>query len=395
MKIVAILESLITDGGAFNQAQNAILQMKRICAGAFEFEVLTTRRENIEYLKKLGVNAEYFKYSILDRLISNVFSSPMCQRILNSLKITGQFEAKLEKHGADLAYFLTSSKNSNKLQKLNYMTTVFDLCHRDTPEFPEVRNFWDFHIREQYFKHSLAPALVVLTASDQLSNLISLRYGVDGERLLAMPFSPSPFLEDDLSSDKSLVLDTYDLKEGYYFYPAQLWAHKNHIRILEALLILREKGHECRVVFTGGDQGNRAHVERFVARHSLEGHVRFLGFVPEGHLRGLYAACLAVVMPTYFGPTNLPPLEAWMTGKPLIYSSHLIDEVGEAALCVNPDDPGELADAMLACDDANVCVGLVTAGHIRLKEIEQQRTDAELKLKKILLQFVARRRCWA
>lgn len=395
MKIVAILESLITDGGAFSQAQNAILQMKRICEGSFDFEVFTTKKENIKYLGELGINSVFYKYSIVDRLISMNYSSPLWQRILNSLKITGHFEAELEKRGADLAYFLIPSRNSSKLQKLNYITTVFDLCHRDNPEFPEVRSFWESHIREQFFNNCLAPALIVLTDSEQLSRMISARYGVDRERLLSMPFSPSPFLETDLSSDNSSVLGAYDIKEGYFFYPAQLWAHKNHMRILEALLVMREKGCESRVVFAGGDKGNRTHLERFVAQNSLERQVRFLGFVPTEHMRGLYEGSLAVIMPTYFGPTNLPPLEAWMTGKPLIYSSHLRAEVGDAAICVNPDEAGELAEAMTACNDPIICDNLVKAGYLRLKEVAQQRTNAELELKNILLKFFARRRCWA
>lgn len=395
MKIIAILEDSITVGGEFNQALNAILQMQRICEGIFEFEVFTTHIENIKDLKGLGVNSAVFKYSIVDKFISFGLSSPLWQLILNSVKITGPFETKLIKHGADLVYFISQTSSSNKLQKLNFINTVMDLCHRDSPEFPEVRNFGDFYWREQHFKSNLASSLLVLTASDQLSSLISTRYGVDSVRLLSMPFSPAPFLKADSAVDKNIVLKMYSLDEGYFFYPAQFWAHKNHILLLNALLNLREKGFEYRVVFAGGDKGNRTHVERFVAHHSLEKQVIFLGFVPAEHMRGLYEGCIAVTMPTYFGPTNLPPLEAWMIGKPLIYSSHLIGEVGDAAICVNPDEPGELAEAMIACNDFRTRANLVNAGHLRLNEIEKQRTDAELKLRKILLQFSVRRRCWA
>lgn len=394
MKIVAILEDSITVGGGFNQALNAIFQMKRICNGTFEFEVYTTHSNNIKYLGEFGVNAVFFKYSILDKLIAMSFSSPLCQLILKRLKIIGPFEAKLLKRGAGLAYFLTQSSSSYGLRKLNYITTVFDLCHRDTPEFPEVRNYGEFHIREQHFKNNLAPALIVLTASDQLSNLISTRYGVDRNRLLSMPFAPAPYLKADFAIDKSAVLSKYELAEGYFFYPSQFWAHKNHIRILEALLILRNNGHIFKVVFVGGDQGNLTHVERFVADHSLGKQVRILGFVPAEHMQGLYEGCTAVTMPTYFGPTNLPPLEAWMLGKPLIYSSHLINEVGDAAICVNPDEPEELAAAMMACVESRIRFNLVEAGYIRLKEVEQNRIDAEYKLKNILMQFLKRRRCW-
>lgn len=395
MKIIAILEDSITTGGEFSQALNAILQMKRICEDIFEFEVFTLHVENIKLLDKLGVSSQLIKYSIVDKLISLSSSSSVLQLILNGLKITGTFETKLQKQGADLVYFTSQTSSSNKLQKLNFINTVVDLCHRDWPEFPEVKILGNFYWREQHLKHNLAPSLVVLTASDQLSAQISARYGIDSGRLLSMPFSVTPFLKADFAADTKLVLDKYCLDDGYFFYPAQFWAHKNHIRVLEALLLLRKKGFEYKVVFAGGDKGNRSHIEHFVVKYSLEKQVKFLGFVPAEHMRGLYEGCLAVVMPTYFGPTNLPPLEAWTIGKPLIYTSHLINDVGEAALCVNPDLPEELAEAMMTCEDEIKRDELVKAGHLRLNEINNQRIDAELKLKMILSLFLQRRRCWA
>jgi glycosyltransferase involved in cell wall biosynthesis len=184
------------------------------------------------------------------------------------------------------------------------------------------------------------------------------------------------------------------LEEGYFFYPAQFWAHKNHVRILEALVLLREAGTKLRLVLTGGDKGNRAYIENLSVRYSLDDQVRFLGFTPAEHMRGLYEGCMAVVMPTYFGPTNLPPLEAWTLGKPLVYSSHLKEQAGNAAVYANPDSATELAAAMKACTDPDTVTRLVLNGTIRLHEIEQQRRISEIALTNRLLQFEARRKCW-
>lgn len=395
MKIVAILEDTIDAGGEFSQALNAISQMARICTGLFDFEVFTIHSENIRCLDELGVRSVFFKYTLADRLISLSSSSPVLKLVLDRCGITGSFESRLYSHGADLVYFTSQTSSSNKLQNLNYITTVVDLCHRDYPEFPEVRNSSEFYWREHHLKNNLSPALTVITASDQLSGRISARYGIDAARMLSMPFSPAPFLTADHAVDKQTVLKKYGLEEGYFFYPAQFWAHKNHTCILEALLVLKSRGLENTVVFAGGDKGNRAHIESFVVRHSLERQVKLLGFVPAEHMRGLYEGCLAVTMPTYFGPTNLPPLEAWMVGKPLIYSAHLVAESSQAALCVDPDESEGLADAMAACYDQGTCADLVAAGTERLRQIEAQRTAAELKLKDILLQFSTRRTRWA
>jgi glycosyltransferase involved in cell wall biosynthesis len=163
---------------------------------------------------------------------------------------------------------------------------------------------------------------------------------------------------------------------------------------LEALVLLREAGINLRLVFAGSDQGNRSHIENLVTRYSLIDQVRFLGFVPVEHMRGLYEGCLAVVMPTYFGPSNLPPLEAWMIGKPLVYSAHLKEHAGKAAILVNPDDATELAGAMRACTDPEISSSLVKLGTLRLRQIEQRRKDGETELSNRLLQFEVRRKCW-
>jgi glycosyltransferase involved in cell wall biosynthesis len=99
-------------------------------------------------------------------------------------------------------------------------------------------------------------------------------------------------------------------------------------------------------------------------------------------------------MPTYFGPTNLPPLEAWMMGKPLIYSTSGREQAGDAALLFDPDDANELATALKWTRDDHLCTDLIEKGHKRLLDIEAQRNIAEEKLLDRLMRFEKRCRCW-
>ena len=392
MKVIAVLEGTDARGGGFNQALNAIVQMRRLCEGRFDFEVFTDVRSNLEHLSKLGVAATHFSFSLSDRLARYLTSSPRLQVRFKRLGLAGRFERKLLEHGCDLAYFVTPSGSSAALQRLNYIATVWDLCHRDTPEFPEVREFGELTVRDDALRTKFAAAFAILTDSTALAEAVSRRYGIDHDRLLAMPFAAAPQLESGSAKDKAAVLGKYRLQEGYFFYPAQFWAHKNHIRILQAMLLLKERS---RVVFAGGDQGNRRHVEDFARKNGIERHVRFLGFVPAEDLRGLYEGCAAVVMPTYFGPTNLPPLEAWLLGKPLVYSRFCAEQAGDAALCVDPDSAEELARAMRAALDPATAAALAERGKAQLQHIDRQRAEAEAELLRRLVQFEARRRCWA
>ncbi|WP_256464260.1 hypothetical protein [Bradyrhizobium sp. 44] len=38
------------------------------------------------------------------------------------------------------------------------------------------------------------------------------------------------------------MLAKYSLEPGYLFYPTQFWRHKNHVTLLAALALLRERG---------------------------------------------------------------------------------------------------------------------------------------------------------
>jgi glycosyltransferase involved in cell wall biosynthesis len=395
MKIVAILEDDFAVGGGFHQALNSVLQMQRVCRNRFDFQVLASRRSDYGYLRELGIAASPFPFSFADKLLLKGSRHPWWHFLQARLRLVSSFEKHLQALGCDLVYFPRQSELSGALQKLNFITTLFDLCHRDAMEFPEVREFGQFMARERYFQTHLTGATIVLTDSAALADAAARRYGVDRERLLPMPFTPGSFLQERGAADAAAVLSKFGLAEGYLFYPAQFWAHKNHIRILEALVLLKGEGNRPRVVFAGGDKGNRRHVEQFIARHALGDQVRLLGFVPAADMRGLYEGCAAVVMPTYFGPTNLPPLEAWAMGRPLIYSRHLAEHAGPAALLADPDDAKDLARAIQDAQQADVAARLISHGRSRLREIDLQRAQAEAELLRRLTRFAAQRRCWA
>ena len=75
MKIVAVLDGELTDGGGFNQALNAILQMRHLCENRFAFEVFTNGVRNLDVLAKLGVSAELVPFTLRDRLLGLLSAS--------------------------------------------------------------------------------------------------------------------------------------------------------------------------------------------------------------------------------------------------------------------------------------------------------------------------------
>ena len=395
LKVIAIVSNVIGSGGGFDQALNAVMQMKRLSSDRFEFEVFTTEEANVTFLARLGVKAILVKISLLDRILIKISQNNIWQSLQNRLKWLGPLERKLIQHRCDIVYLPTPDDLSAGFQRLNYISTIWDLCHRETPEFPEVREFGTFFVRERNYKNNLSPALLTLTESDKLANIASSLYGVERSRFLAMPLTPTPFLEKIYANSAESVMSKYGLEKDYFFYPAQFWAHKNHIRILQALIELRDFHNWApKVVFSGKDYGNLIHIKKYIESHDLGSQVKLLGFVPSDDIRGLYENAMAVIMPTYFGPTNLPPLEAWTLGIPLIYSVELAEQAGDAALLVDPDNAKELASAMLSIALPAVRVRLIDAGQKRLLDISKQRSEAEVMLVNVIERFALRRQCW-
>src|SRR5205807_5629105 len=100
----------------------------------------------------------------------------------------------------------------------------------------------------------------------------------------------------------------------------------------------------------GSNPGIQERIEQQVQALGLTARVHFLDLVPEADVPALYEGALALVMPTYTGPTNLPPLEAVTLGCPVIYSDlpGCREQMGEAALYCDLRNPSSLAGHLAA-----------------------------------------------
>jgi len=100
-------------------------------------------------------------------------------------------------------------------------------------------------------------------------------------------------------------------------------------------------------------------------------------------------------MPTYFGPTNIPPIEAFKLNVPVLYSDlpGLKDQVDGAALMLDLNNPFSVAQHLndLISDD-KVRQNLIIAGNRKLKNYP---VDFELiLLNQICNSFRSKRYSW-
>lgn len=229
------------------------------------------------------------------------------------------------------------------------ITIVWDLQHRLQPFFPEVSQGGEWSHRERKYTQLLQRAAVVICGTLAGQREVKQFYGVPAERLRMLPH-PTPGFALSGGAGSSAPLP-FPETEPFLFYPAQFWPHKNHVGLLRALHVLRED-HQVKLhaVFTGSDKGNLDHVQQAVRHLALESQVHFLGFVSREQLIWLYRKALCLVYPSYFGPENLPPLEAFALGCPVIAAAvpGADEQLGDSALLVPPADPAAFATGILS-----------------------------------------------
>lgn len=388
MRIGAIIDSPITSGGGFSQSVSAVLQLLRLAGSRHEARVYTTIAANVAPLRELGIEAIPVRFGAVDWFVSQCARQAGLRSLQARLKMVGRMEQALVRDGVDLVYFVGHTSKGLALQTLPMISTLWDACHLDMPEFPEVRDFNEFLMREEYLSAALPQSVAVVVDSRELADKVTRRYGLDRRRLVVMPFSPNAYLEDAQADPAP------GARQDYLFYPAQFWAHKNHVRVVEAVRILRDRGVEQKVVFCGKDNGNLAYIQGLTRELGVADLVTFLGFVPGERLRQLYLESRAVVFASYFGPTNLPPLEAWKLERPLICARELAAHAGAAAMLFDTGSAGSLADAILQVRDERVAAELVARGRERLRELDAERAAAERELETCLDAIEQKLQCW-
>ena len=401
MKVIrlgVVFDQEIHSGGGYQQALNAALLARELPANVAEVTFFSTLHKNIPTLASHGIQAKILSFSFFEKIrnyLRRQITNAHLLRLIENVERYSPLEKILVNHQIDLVYFLSPSIWARSLEKLNYITTVWDLCHRDDPEFPEVRWSRNFEARDQTYMAILPRAAAILVDSEIGKKNTARRYGVDQERIHILPFQAAEATqrEVDCSIDPS---EKYQLDLPYVFYPAQFWAHKNHVYLLEGLRLLEHQyGKRVGAIFAGGDMGSRAYIERFANNLGLKDRIRFIGFVSNEEIVALYRHSIALVMPSYFGPTNLPPLEAFQLGVPVLYSDKhgLRDQVGDAALLMDLKNPQSMAIHLKnLIEDEHLAKRLIAAGYERLKFFDSY--DRVGLLQKVIEDFSWRRLCW-
>lgn len=261
--------------------------------------------------------------------------------------------------------FCPQMAGQHYVQGARQIGVIHDLMHRYEARFPEVGTPAEISAREKLFSTMVerCDAILVDSRTGQQHVLESYRRARP-QQVRIVPFAAFGEVVNCVPRQPEFAVP-----EKYLFYPAQFWLHKNHTGLALAAAEVAASLPDLRIVAAGntGQNGYEAFAN-LVRELGLEQIFVLPGYVPVEELAWLYAHARGFVMPTYFGPTNIPPLEAMALGCPVAISGTygMPEQCGDAALYFNPADPQEMAKAIarLWTDDV-LCATLVAKGKVR------------------------------
>ena len=272
----------------------------------------------------------------------------------------------VESLGADVIHFTTPGAF---LTSIPSVYQPHDLLHRHHPE-----QFGALHARyrdDTYRTFCDRAAIVAVMTEWGRADILSA-FGLPTDRIAVVPWAPVAGLARPAQAATEL-----DLPDRFVVYPAQTWPHKNHIRLIEALALLRDRGTVVPLVCTGRQTEHMPSIQRRIDDLGVAGQVRFLGYVPPDILDKIYRVATALVFPSRFEGWGLPVVEAFAYGLPVACSNAtVLPEVArDAALFFDPESPDDIASAIAAVwSDEDLRETLRGRGQMRVADLSWEKT---------------------
>ncbi len=355
-------------------------------------EIATT--EKVKHVKLSMSAADWGKqkFNTFRRSLKSLFSGRAMHEWHRTQETDRRLVSVIEENSVQFFFLLSAGFLTLEVP---YSVVVWDLQHRLQPYFPEVSRAGIWKDREILYSDVLRRASFVIAGNDAGRREIETFFQVPAQRIKVLRHPTPAFALNDPPGDMT-VLERCAIHSPFFFYPAQFWAHKNHVGILHALKRLKDEfSLTPLMIFSGADQGNIEHVRRTVEELGLSSQVKIIGFVTRPELVALYKSATALVYCTLFGPENLPPLEAFALGCPVIASkvAGAEEQYADYAVLVDPHDERELTVAMkLLLEDSELRQRLKEKALARANEWTAKQFAEGLF--DIADSFEAIRRCW-
>jgi hypothetical protein len=228
------------------------------------------------------------------------------------------------------------------------LTWIPDFQHLYLKRLFGWRAFWK---REIGFKVQAMSGRHIMLSSEDARKDCERYYPTTRGRTSVVRFCVPPSKLPSIE-EASRIVEAYKLPKNFFFLPNQFWAHKNHICVINALSILKERSINIVVACSGKQIDERdpyyfKKIHDLIYSSGLEGGVRLLGVIPRAHIMALMTKCAALINPSKFEGWSTTVEEAKAIGAPMILSGIRVHkEQCKDAIFFDPDSSDQLANIL-------------------------------------------------
>lgn len=226
--------------------------------------------------------------------------------------------------------------------------TFHDMQHVFHPEFFSQFELWR---RNRSYRISAEEADGIIAVSGHVKSSLTDQYDIAPEKIDVVHTGYGD--EFRVIDDAELLAGIgykYGLNKPFILYPAATWPHKNHLNLLAAIKILKERNlFSGQLVLTGAAMDRRAAVTQEIARLGLGDSVRMLGYISAKDMPYLYNLAKMLIFPSLFEGFGIPLVEAMACCCPIVCSNitSLPEVVGDAGVLFDPYSADDMAEKII------------------------------------------------
>lgn len=250
---------------------------------------------------------------------------------------------------------------------------------------PELFSYWGLQRKFLALRLQIATSRTVLVSSESARKDCEHFYPAAKRRIAVARFAVRATLQPGESDPQ--ISAKYGLPSRYFYLPNQYWAHKNHVRVVDALRLLRGRGINIVVASSGNPQDPR-HADHYmrlrekVSREGLTEHFLFLGNIPSRDVATLMRSSVAMLNPSLFEGWSTTVEEGKSLGVRMVLSNLAVhrEQTGTVAEFFDPNDPLAIAASLER----------VWSAFLEPPTLAEQRiaaSDAELRIGDFAVQF--------
>ena len=224
------------------------------------------------------------------------------------------------------------------------VVTAHDLSFEHFPEFYSTRRrLWHRVMRP---RHLMRNADHVIAVSEATKQDVVTHYGIAEQQVSVIHSGLTP-PSAIAASQQAATLDRFGLYRRFALFIGTFEPRKNIVSIIEAFSAIADQV-EHDLVLAGSPGWLTGPIKQALAASPARDRIHYRGLVSDEDKWALYALADLFVYPSFYEGFGFPPLEALVSGTPVItsHNSSLPEIVGKWATLIDPYNVGELALVM-------------------------------------------------